>query len=291
MSKQDLVIDFCAFLKKQVELNEITGDQKESVDLVIDCLQDAFKLPTTDSDRDLLEIYESARATDSKSESNKSDDSDVYVAVEVSEEDRAAAEELKAEGNKLMARHLFKEAADKYTEAIEKNPNNALFYSNRAAAFTHLSLPDRAVEDSRKAVHIDPLYAKAWSRLGHALWTQNDIKGSLEAYENGLKAEGDSPTEAMKRDYESVKKRFQEMKANPESFGTKSADSADAGAGAGAGAGGFDLSNLAGMMNNPQIRQMASEFMSNPEKLKDLMNNPMVQALKDSFANGNGPKM
>lgn len=282
MSKQDLLADICAFLQQRIDENEVTGDQKESAALAIDCIKDAFGLSAEPkSKHDLLQVYEKAVGSTANDETEDGVEmSEPYHPVEVSEADKAAAEELKAEGNKLMGHHQFKEAADKYSEAIAKDPNSALFYSNRAAAFTHLQLPQRAIEDARQAVRIDPLYAKAWSRLGHALWTQNDVKGALEAYENGLKVEGDHPTEAMKRDYETVKKRFEELEKE-----SMEAPSAGAGAGAG-GLGGLDFGNLAGLMNNPQIRQMASELMSDPSKLQDLMNNPMLQSMRNSFGGG-----
>jgi tetratricopeptide (TPR) repeat protein len=49
----------------------------------------------------------------------------------------AEAERLKAEGNDLYSRGEYDAAKQKFTEAIEKNPTNAILYANRAAV--HLS--------------------------------------------------------------------------------------------------------------------------------------------------------
>lgn len=50
--------------------------------------------------------------------------------------DKAA--QLKAEGNALFAKKDFKQAIQKYGEAIDVDGNNAVLYSNRAAC--HLNL-------------------------------------------------------------------------------------------------------------------------------------------------------
>ena len=45
-----------------------------------------------------------------------------------------AVELLKAEGNALHTKGQYKQAYQKYTEAIALNGNNAVLYANRAAS-------------------------------------------------------------------------------------------------------------------------------------------------------------
>ena len=47
--------------------------------------------------------------------------------------DVAEAERLKALGNELYQRGEHDAAQHRFTEAIKKNPNNAVYYANRAA--------------------------------------------------------------------------------------------------------------------------------------------------------------
>lgn len=61
------------------------------------------------------------------------------------------------------------EAAEDYTRAIELDPENAVYYSNRAAAFTMQEDFDSAIEDCKAAVSLNPSYAKAYSRLGYEM--------------------------------------------------------------------------------------------------------------------------
>lgn len=80
--------------------------------------------------------------------------------------DKAGAEKLKAEGNALMSQKLYDSAIQKYTEAIAKDPSNAVYLSNRAAAWGGVGQHEKAVEDAQKALEVDPTFSKAFSRLG-----------------------------------------------------------------------------------------------------------------------------
>ena len=81
-------------------------------------------------------------------------------------EEKANAEKLKQKGNSLMSGKNFDGAIETYTKAIDLDPTNPVYYSNRAAAYSskgdHLS----AVGDAEKAIEVDPSYVKAYHRLG-----------------------------------------------------------------------------------------------------------------------------
>lgn len=63
-----------------------------------------------------------------------------------------------------------------YTKAIGFNPNNAIYWANRAAAHIKLENYGAAVTDAEKATELDPKYIKVgvpqqWSRLaGNGPW-------------------------------------------------------------------------------------------------------------------------
>ena len=56
--------------------------------------------------------------------------------------------------------------------------------------------------------------------------------------------------------------------------------------GGGGGAGG--MPNLSEMMNNPMMRQMAQNLMSNPDMLNNLMSNPRVRQMADQLGGRGG---
>lgn len=65
-----------------------------------------------------------------------------------------------------MSGKSYDEAIETYTQAIELDSTNPVYYSNRAAAHSskgdHLS----AIGDAEKAIEVDPSYVKAYHRLG-----------------------------------------------------------------------------------------------------------------------------
>ena len=80
--------------------------------------------------------------------------------------DKAGAEKLKAAGNAHMSGKKYDEAVKAYTDAIALDPTNAVYYSNRAAAYSSKGEHDSAVADAEKALEVDPSFVKAYHRLG-----------------------------------------------------------------------------------------------------------------------------
>ena len=61
-----------------------------------------------------------------------------------------------------------RDAIKSYTEAIKLDPTNAVYYSNRAAAYSSKNEHSSAVLDAEKAIEVDPSFVKAYHRLGCA---------------------------------------------------------------------------------------------------------------------------
>jgi len=70
-------------------------------------------------------------------------------------------------GNERLSNKKFQEAVASYSKAIELNGASAIYYSNRAAAYSHIGQHHKAIEDCKQAIKLDPLYVKAYSRLGY----------------------------------------------------------------------------------------------------------------------------
>lgn len=83
-----------------------------------------------------------------------------------SEADKDEAEKLKAQGNAKMSSKEYDAAIDFYTQAIAKDGTNAVYYSNRAAAYSSKSDHQNAINDAEKALEVDPSFVRAYHRLG-----------------------------------------------------------------------------------------------------------------------------
>ena len=210
------------------------------------------------------------------------------------------AEKLKSQGNAAMQAKNPQSAIELYTQALTLSPLNPIYLSNRAAAYSATSQHALAAQDAEMAVAADPKYTKAWSRLGLARFAMGDAKASMEAYQRGIEEEGSGGSEAMKKGYETAKRRVQEEGGSVDDMdaaGVRAAGSGAGGAGmpdlssllgglGGGGGGGGSMPNFGEMMNNPMMRQMAQNVMQNPDMMSNIMNNPQLRQLAGRFGGG-----
>ena len=87
--------------------------------------------------------------------------------------DYRSADEHKTEGNLLYKSSKYKEAILCYSQAIAIDPNNPVYYSNRAISYLKLESFEEALLDAERAVTLDPQTSKykmrvalAWAGLG-----------------------------------------------------------------------------------------------------------------------------
>lgn len=90
------------------------------------------------------------------------------------------AEALKSQGNRAVQCKLYSDAIELYSCAISLCENNAVYYCNRAAAYTQIHKYTEAIRDCLKSVEIDPGYSKAYSRLGLAYYAQGKYRDAID---------------------------------------------------------------------------------------------------------------
>jgi len=108
--------------------------------------------------------------------------------------DMSSAEELKAKGNKALQSGNVKEAIDCYTEAIQKDGSNKVYFSNRSAAYMKSEDFRSALSDGEKAIELAPTWAKGYSRKGAALYALARFEEAKIAYEEASKLEPGNQT-------------------------------------------------------------------------------------------------
>ncbi|KAG8234863.1 hypothetical protein J437_LFUL013150 [Ladona fulva] len=221
------------FLRDQLESGKLTPEATEGVEVAIQCIQEAFQI----SEEELQTCNESLNDICNRQSAPK----------ELTSGQREEAENLKQVGNSLMKENKFKEAITNYTRAIEIDPNNAVYYCNRAAANIKLGVYGAAIEDCNQALRIDPRYSKAHSRLGFAYSAIGNNAQAKSCYQKALEIEPEN---------ESYKTCLRDIEAHLGSSGAA------------------PFAEIANMLPNMDL----SGLLNNP-RFVDLMGDPGIQRL------------
>jgi stress-induced-phosphoprotein 1 len=152
----------------------------------------------------------------------------------------SSANDYKLLGNESFTQKKFDEAIGYYTKAIELNPEDATYYSNRSGCYASLDKYQEALEDAESCLRVNPNFIKGYSRKGLALLRLGKEEEALEAYEAGLKI--DPNNDQLLKDKASIEKGAQDS-----------------------------MGDIMGMLNNPEIKKMMQE---NPQMLQMLLQNP-----------------
>ncbi|KAF1946117.1 hypothetical protein EJ02DRAFT_441351 [Clathrospora elynae] len=323
-SKKRLALAILDFLQTSQTDGSVAPDDAEQLEVAANCIAEAFKVDVDDQaakkdaigDQNLLAIYNVYEKLKGKTTATTEGSSSAKEARPATPQTPAAnapppggpnkteAERLKGLGNEAMKKKDYDGAVSHYTAALDVVPLNPIYLSNRAAAYSGQGKHDLAKEDAEMAVAADPSYSKAWSRLGLAKYVLGDAKGAMEAYKSGMDAEGGG-SEVMRKGYETAKKKVEEEGGDvgaPDVDSARGAGGMPGGGGmpdlsslagmlggmGGGGGGGGGMPDLAGLMQNPMMRQMAQNLMSNPDMMSNLMNNPRIAEMAQQFGGGGG---
>ncbi|KAE9049016.1 hypothetical protein PR001_g3601 [Phytophthora rubi] len=217
------------------------------------------------------------------------------VKPELSKEEKAAkAEEVKTQGNAALSRQDYEGAAKLYREALQLSsdgPSSHIYHSNLAAALMYLGKYTEVIDHCEQSIALKPSYVKAYSRMGSAQVQLKDFDGAIDTFRRGL--EVDSSNAACREGLAEAERKRRQVQTMP------AASAPPAG-----GAGGMpDLSNLAsmlgggggglaGLMNNPQMMEMAQSMMQNPQMMQmaqNMMQNPdMLNSMMGNLGGGGG---
>ncbi|KAG9119538.1 hypothetical protein FRC07_005395 [Ceratobasidium sp. 392] len=304
--KQKLVLSIIEFLESSVSDGSIKSDDKEGIEIAIQCIGEAFGVdPSNQAQKDklsikpatlssLFDVYLKTKDKLGPQAAGSSFEPAAAAPTGPSAADKAKAEKHKQEGNNLMASKDYQKAIDSYTEAIALDPNNPVYYSNRAAAWSSMGDHAVAVDDAEMAIAVDPKFVKAYSRLGHAHFTLGDYEAAKSAFERGLVLEPNNAN--LKTGLTNAEAKLASAPRSSSSPASRGAPGGGGGAGggvdwsqmanlmgglgggagAGRGGGGGGMPDLASMLNNPQMMQMAQQMMANGG-LDQLMSNPAIR--------------
>lgn len=113
----------------------------------------------------------------------------------------------------------YVQAVEGYSKAIELNPLNHIYWSNRAFAHIKIEEYGAAIQDATKAIELDPTYAKAFYRRGDAQFALSHFKDAVANFRFAAKLNPRDPDLRRKlseAERELKRVRFEEALALPE---------------------------------------------------------------------------
>ncbi|XP_013612452.1 PREDICTED: small glutamine-rich tetratricopeptide repeat-containing protein [Brassica oleracea var. oleracea] len=169
---------------------------------------------------------------------------------------KSLAETFKCQGNKAMQSQQYLEAIELYSFAIALSDENAVFYCNRAAAYTQISMCSEAIKDCLKSIEIDANYSKAYSRLGLAYYAQGKY---ADAIEKGFKKalELDPHNESVKENIRVAEQKLREEQRQRRNQNTSTGRNQDPGMG------GQGIPSQFSMPLNPDMMSMFMNMAGN----------------------------
>ena len=186
-----------------------------------------------------------------------------------------AAERQKVLGNEFVAAKKPTEAIECYTKAIELDATNAIYFSNRAAAWSMLEEHFKALEDAKMSCELNPMYSKAFNRLGKAHLALGEPEEAKCAFERALQLE---PNDLNIKNSLEAANRAISGESEIEKFDPIESSESKSNA-TGGSSGGFDFASI---MNNPQFMSMAQNMMKSGA-LNDIMKDPRAKDMMNNF--------
>ncbi|XP_054264701.1 stress-induced-phosphoprotein 1 isoform X2 [Macrosteles quadrilineatus] len=171
--------------------------------------------------------------------------------------DPAKAEEAKEKGNELFKNGNYGEAVKYYTEAIRRNPDDAKYYSNRAACYTKLAAFDLGLKDCDDCVRLEPKFIKGWIRKGKILQGMQQPSKAITAYQKALEIDPNNQ-EAL----DGYRQCSVAVNSNPEEVRKRAMNDPE----------------VQTILRDPAMRLILEQMQNDPKALQDHLKNPDVAA-------------
>eukprot|EP01134_Creolimax_fragrantissima_P003485 CFRG3485T1 len=282
-SRKKIAFAIAQFLKEEMVASP---DTEDSLEVAVQCLESVYEFELNDVESEAN--YSIAPLTLQgifEKEIIPARSFEVEEVMEASAENKSKAEALKDTGNQYLRDFAYEKAIEAYTEAIQLDGTNAVYYVNRAAAHMKLDDLEAAIADCQKGIEVNPAYSKSYGRLGACFFSQQKYAKSIEAYKNGLNVSPDNRVYIDGLQAAETKASEQARSATVGASPNSASDSAGMPGMPGGGGGG--MPDLASLMNNPALMKMAQQFMQSGG-MDQMMNNPAMREMASKYAGGLG---
>jgi len=97
------------------------------------------------------------------------------------------AEDMKEKGNAEFKKGNYEKAIEFYTYATEMDPNNHVFYTNRAMCYAAMKKWDKSLRDAETSVKLKKDWEKGHYRRGMALQNLGKLQEAVQAFSECVK--------------------------------------------------------------------------------------------------------
>mmetsp|Transcript_49323 Transcript_49323/g.139644 ORF Transcript_49323/g.139644 Transcript_49323/m.139644 type:complete len:255 (-) Transcript_49323:360-1124(-) len=104
----------------------------------------------------------------------------------MSSDNLVAAEAKKKEGNDAFAKKEYEAAIGFYSEAIELDPQNHIYYSNRSLCYAESGKFTEALADAEQCVKLEPSFVKGYHRVANAQFEMGQMDAAIATIKTGL---------------------------------------------------------------------------------------------------------
>lgn len=115
--------------------------------------------------------------------------------------------QFKTKGNELFKEGKTDEAIDMYSKAIDADPSNHIYHSNRSAAYVKKGAFPEALIDAENSLELNPDFEKGYSRRAAALQGLKKYDEAIAVLEQAIeKFPDEKATASLKDELENVKR-------------------------------------------------------------------------------------
>lgn len=180
--------------------------------------------------------------------------------------DPEKAEQEKELGNDFFKKGDYATAVKHYSEAIKRNPDEAKYYSNRAACYTKLAAFDLGLKDCETCLKLDPKFIKGWIRKGKIHQGMQQASNASSAYQKALELDPNN-AEAL----DGFKQCMVADSSNPEEMRKRAMADPE----------------IQSILQDPAMRLILEQMQNDPRALQDHLQNPdIARKLQKLLASG-----
>lgn len=222
------------------------------------------------------------------------------------EEEQDQASDIRGKANRAYSEQNFEQAISLYTDAIQLNPTNALFYAKRGQVFLKLNKPNACIRDCNRALELNCDSAAAYKFRGRANRLLGNWEDSVKDLRQACKIDFDEEADEwlrevtpnakkieahrIKQERKKAEKELRErqervkkaQKANEKAKAKASKESKKdekMGGGMGGGMPPFSNPEILEAFRDPEVAAAFQDIMTNPGNIMKYQNNPKVMKL------------